>query len=681
MTTTCDERLSVCIPACGRPRELAACLDALMLQDEPPDEIVVSDAGGDAETRSLLRSYRVRHYPIGRCPVRHYPTTRRALPWQRWWAFEHAFGSIVMFIDDDIRLAPDAIARLRAAYREHPDAAGVGFPITYQATPWAYDICDPAPLRDAPPTAPALRERWLGIAGKTRGSITPGGQTVDLPALPLSPASPARPSPPTDEPGGGIVDVDWLSGGAMSFRRTVLDAIGPLHHLFALYDARIGKAEDAILSSRARRHGRLLLIVEPCARHPAFEQATRTANPQDGYRKGLLETWGRAHVLRWLASDPHAAGRAWVRLASLEIARASKAALRRPASAAPWQRLLGDVVGIQRTFRRWHEIPQGSTIADARMADTRAHGPGVTSEADVLIRRGEAAGGLRLMFFWDYDTQWGADRSRMQRARDWGHLEFPGTDELLELHARFGVPACFAVVGAAALPGERPYHDPKQIRRIHAAGHEIASHAFKHEWLPGLDRRALLRTLRDSKDALEQCIGAPVVSFVPPFNQPFHYARGWSFSVSELREAGVHHITLDCLCDALRETGYTFCRVAYAPLTERAAGVADMLRGRDRASGSEAAFRPGPPVTIGGITCVRIGPCGFGTSRVSEWFRRAAPRERRASVVALYGHPHSIRSGDANQSLDALKPTMAMVGEWMREGTVRCVRPSELVAS
>jgi hypothetical protein len=165
---------------------------------------------------------------------------------------------------------------------------------------------------------------------------------------------------------------------------------------------------------------------------------------------------------------------------------------------------------------------------------------------------------------------------------------------------------------------------------------------------------------------------------VPPFNQPFHYARGWSFSVSELREAGVHHTTLDRLCDALRETGYTFCRVAYAPLTERAAEMASLLRGRDRASGSEAAFRPSPPVKIGGITCVRIGPCGFGMARVSELCQRAAPRGR---VVALYGHPHSIRSGDANQSLDALKPTMAMVGEWMRQGMIRCVRPSELTTS
>jgi hypothetical protein len=48
----------------------------------------------------------------------------------------------------------------------------------------------------------------------------------------------------------------------------------------------------------------------------------------------------------------------------------------------------------------------------------------------------------------------------------------------------------------------------------------------------------------------------------------------------------------------------------------------------------------------------------------------------------LYGHPHSIRSGDdASQSVNALKPTMALVGEWVREGTVRCLRPSELIAS
>src|SRR5438309_3867691 len=91
-----------------------------------------------------------------------------------------------------------------------------------------------------------------------------------------------------------------------------------------------------------------------------------------------------------------------------------------------------------------------------------------------------------LVFFWDYDTQWGGDRSRSPGGRKaWGAAEFENTELLLELHAAHDLPACFAVVGAAALPGERPYHDQAQIRRIACAGHEIASHGFEHEWLPG----------------------------------------------------------------------------------------------------------------------------------------------------------------------------------------------------
>jgi GT2 family glycosyltransferase len=161
----------------------------------------------------------------------------------------------------------------------------------------------------------------------------------------------------------------------MSFRRSVLDTVGPLDRLYALYDERIGVAEDSILCRRASRHGRLLLIVGPYAWHPPIEHATRTESPTDGYLKGLLETWGRAHVVRWLASDERASGRAWARLASLELARATKAALRHPLAPARWQRIAGDLVGIQRTIRRWNRIP-----ADAgnhpNAQSPRAGGPG-----------------------------------------------------------------------------------------------------------------------------------------------------------------------------------------------------------------------------------------------------------------------------------------------------------------
>ena len=126
-----------------------------------------------------------------------------------------------------------------------------------------------------------------------------------------------------------------------------------------------------------------------------------------------------------------------------------------------------------------------------------------------------------------------------------------------------------AVVGSVALPGDRPYHDPKQVRQIHAQGHEVASHSHRHEWLPGLSPAQLMETLRSSKAALEDCIGSPVRSFVPPFNQPFDYLAGQSISFAERREAGARRTDLQRLCETLGETGYRFCRVAYRPLAQR----------------------------------------------------------------------------------------------------------------
>jgi GT2 family glycosyltransferase len=341
-TSTPHAWLSVCIPTYRRPRELAICLDALMRQTEPPNEIIVSDAGGDAETPDIVRACGGHGRPW---TVRHCPTPRSGLPWQRWWAYQHSHGSpesLVFFLDDDVRLRPDALATIRAAYQQQPDLAGVGFAITFgdgPAKPSASSASS-ASYEHAP--APTLREHWLGIAGARPGTITPGGLTIIQPV-------PGREI--------GSIEVDWLSGGAMSFRRSVLDAIGPLDRLYALYDERIGVAEDSILCRRASNHGRLMLIVGPYAWHPAIEHATRTESPTDGYLKGLLETWGRAHVVRWLASDPRASGRAWVRLASLELARATKAVLRHPLASSRWQRILGGLVGIQRTIRRWGSIP------------------------------------------------------------------------------------------------------------------------------------------------------------------------------------------------------------------------------------------------------------------------------------------------------------------------------------
>jgi hypothetical protein len=271
----------------------------------------------------------------------------------------------------------------------------------------------------------------------------------------------------------------------------------------------------------------------------------------------------------------------------------------------------------------------------------------------------------KLMLFWDYDTQWGGDRSRSPGGpKNWGQLEFINTERLLELHAQYEAPACFAVVGAAALPGERPYHDPDQIRRIHSAGHEVCSHSHRHEWLPGLGLCALRETLRSSKEALEQCLGVAVTAFVPPYNQPFDYPGGYSFSLSERREAGADRTDLSRLCEVLNETGYKFCRVAYRPFHQR---LGERLLGRRLDQGSY-------PEKICGVTCVRLNTPGGFANLTETVLDRCV---QHGGLVIAYGHPHSLNSGNS-QDETRLNPFLKKVQSLKQQCRLDIVLPRDL---
>ncbi len=271
-----------------------------------------------------------------------------------------------------------------------------------------------------------------------------------------------------------------------------------------------------------------------------------------------------------------------------------------------------------------------------------------------------------LLIFWDYDTQWGADRSRSAGGiKNWGRLDFENTEELLDIHARFEIPACFAAVGAAALAGDRPYHDPAQLRRVHAAGHEIGSHAFRHEWIPGLPHRALMDILRRSKNALEQCLSDHVLTFVPPYNQPFDYAARFSFSLSERREAGKHRTDLPGLCRSLREAGFGFCRVAYRSLLLRA--FERLVRRR--------LDRPCRLHSIEGVACARINtPCGFDPTSQAVLKKCS----ERGGLVVAYGHPHSLHSGNS-QDARHLIAFLAAAASLRRAGRLRICRPKDII--
>ena len=274
----------------------------------------------------------------------------------------------------------------------------------------------------------------------------------------------------------------------------------------------------------------------------------------------------------------------------------------------------------------------------------------------------------QLLMFWDYDTQWGTDADRRRGLPELpasGRLEFECTDRLLELHALYGIPACFAVVGAAALPGGRPYHDQTQIRALHAAGHEVASHGLRHEWIPALTTHELGEVVGRSKAVLEDCIGAPVTTFVPPYNQPFDHAPGLSFSRSERRLVPRDRTDLGALCRALRSAGYGFCRVAYRPIGLRAA---DRIARR-------RLDRPARMEWIEGIRCVRLNTAGGFADETLALVERTA---HTGGIAVVYGHPHSLHSGNA-QDERWLVPFLDRVSELRAQGRIEPILPRMLL--
>lgn len=116
---------------------------------------------------------------------------------------------------------------------------------------------------------------------------------------------------------------------------------------------------------------------------------------------------------------------------------------------------------------------------------------------------------------------------RGYRREQWPALEprvASNTDALLELFAAAGTQATFFVVGWVA---ER-HRD--LVRRIAAAGHELASHSWWHEVMRGHTRASLAADVSASKKLLEDLSGAPVRGFRAPGNS-ITPASAWAFDV------------------------------------------------------------------------------------------------------------------------------------------------------
>ena len=109
--------VSVVIPARNEESRLPALLDSLSIQTHRADQIIVVDDGSTDGTADIARKSGAVVVTPGDPPP-----GWAGKPWACWNGALAAHGSTLVFLDADVVLAPDALARL---LREHADGGGL----------------------------------------------------------------------------------------------------------------------------------------------------------------------------------------------------------------------------------------------------------------------------------------------------------------------------------------------------------------------------------------------------------------------------------------------------------------------------------------------------------------------------------------------------------------------------
>jgi polysaccharide deacetylase family protein (PEP-CTERM system associated) len=207
------------------------------------------------------------------------------------------------------------------------------------------------------------------------------------------------------------------------------------------------------------------------------------------------------------------------------------------------------------------------------------------------------------------------------RPSDWDRLESRvcrNTDRLLQIFDDAGVKGTFFVLGWVA---ERY---PELVRRIHCAGHELASHSHEHRLVYELTPEEFRQDLRRAKRAIEDATGISVVGFRAP-----------SFSITEA--------SLWAL-DVLIEEGYVYDASVY-PIHHDRYGIPSWQRGIRRvARGGGGVWEiPGATIRRFGVN-LPVGGGGYFRLLPYWWTARsfAILNEKERSPAVFYVHPWEI---------------------------------------
>jgi polysaccharide deacetylase family protein (PEP-CTERM system associated) len=201
-------------------------------------------------------------------------------------------------------------------------------------------------------------------------------------------------------------------------------------------------------------------------------------------------------------------------------------------------------------------------------------------------------------------------------------------DALLDVLGRHRVRGTFFVLGWLAK------HRPEVVRAIARAGHEVASHGFRHQRVTTLTEAAFREDLRASKQALEDLTGTVVLGYRAP---SFSIVPGceWAFDALIAEE-----YRYDSSIFPIRRPGYGYGSAPRAPY---------MIV---RQSGMLAEF----PLATTSVLNVNVPAAGGGYLRqfplgvIRRAFREASSRGEHAT---FYIHPWEI---DPDQPRLAVHP-------------------------
>ena len=202
-------------------------------------------------------------------------------------------------------------------------------------------------------------------------------------------------------------------------------------------------------------------------------------------------------------------------------------------------------------------------------------------------------------------------------------------DVLLDLLARHGATGTFFTLGWVA---ER---QPAMVRRIAAAGHEVASHGWDHRRVTELEPDEFRDQARRSKQVLEDVSGTPCVGYRAP---NYSIVRGREWALDILLEEGYRY---DSSLFPIARPGYGYAGGGRDPYW--------LERGPGRLAEVPPAtlHRAGVNLPAAGGAYFRLFPYALTASALRDAERRGVP-------ATFYLHPWEIDPGQPRVAVPVL---------------------------